>query len=121
LAENSNNENTRILHDSDVTNQYLQEFVARYVQFGGADMLVLVDVGPVGTGVPRTGSLAQNFPNLLRMGTSIVNVVPTARKVELRLYDVQGRELQTLVNQRQSPGRYAVDLSARGLASGVYF
>ncbi|MBM2840441.1 MAG: hypothetical protein HW412_969, partial [Bacteroidetes bacterium] len=36
-AENSNNENTLIIHDGNITNQYLQEFAARYYQFGGSD------------------------------------------------------------------------------------
>jgi len=120
-AENNNNENTLVVHDPDVTNQYLQEFAARYAQFGGADTLKLVDVGPLGTGVPRAISLAQNYPNPFRTATRIVYAIPAAQKVVLRLYDVQGREVQTLVNREQPAGRYAVDLDGTGISSGVYF
>ena len=44
-AENSNNENTLIVHDADVANQYLQEFAARYTQFGGTDSVHVSDAG----------------------------------------------------------------------------
>jgi phosphatidylserine/phosphatidylglycerophosphate/cardiolipin synthase-like enzyme len=120
-AENSNNENTFILHDPDIANQYLQEFAARYYQFGGSDSVRVTDVEQIDPNAPRAVSLAQNYPNPFRGSTSIVYAIPVAQQVSLRLYDVQGRELQTLVDQLQNAGRYRVDLSVRGLASGAYF
>ncbi len=119
-AENSNNENTFVLPDPDIANQYLQEFAARYYQFGGTDSVQVTDVTPVG-GLPHMVSLAQNFPNPCRTVTSIVYTLPTPQPVSLRLYDLQGRELRTLVNQPQAAGRYRVDFSVHGLASGTYF
>jgi phosphatidylserine/phosphatidylglycerophosphate/cardiolipin synthase-like enzyme len=119
-AENSNNENTFILHDPDIANQYLQEFAARYYQFGGADSVKVTDVTPAGD-LPRVISLAQNSPNPCRGATQIVYTIPSAQPVSLRLYDLQGRELRTFVDQPQAAGRYRVDLSLRGLASGTYF
>ncbi len=118
-AETSNNENTILLHDAVVANQYLQEFSARYHQFGGADT--------IGAGVRQTDrvpgvlSLAQNSPNPFRGGTRIAYANPVAQKVTLRLFDVMGREVRTLVDQPQAPGHYSVDLQARGLRSGLYF
>jgi phosphatidylserine/phosphatidylglycerophosphate/cardiolipin synthase-like enzyme len=122
-AENSNNENTLIIHDADVTNQYLQEFAARYYQFGGTDSIPVVVVGveELGHTTPRVLSLAQNYPNPFLGVTHIVYTLPVAQRVVLRVFDVQGRAVQTLVDQRQTPGRYQVDLRASGLASGVYF
>jgi phosphatidylserine/phosphatidylglycerophosphate/cardiolipin synthase-like enzyme len=120
-AENSNNENTFILHDPDIANQYLQEFAARYYQFGGTDSVRVTDVTPIGGDVPRAVSLAQNSPNPFRGSTSIVYTIPVPQQVSLRFYDLQGRELKTLVDQAQGAGRYRVDLSVRGLASGTYF
>jgi phosphatidylserine/phosphatidylglycerophosphate/cardiolipin synthase-like enzyme len=120
-AEASNNENTLIVHDPDVTNQYLQEFSARYYQFGGTDSIRTVSVELIPGAVPRVVSLAQNYPNPSTGLTHIEYAIPTARDVELKLYDVQGRELRTLVHARQTPGRYRVDLSTRGATSGVYF
>ncbi|MBI5710416.1 MAG: lamin tail domain-containing protein [Candidatus Eisenbacteria bacterium] len=119
-AENSNNENTLIIHDPDVANQYLQEFAARYYQFGGSDSLQ-VGVEQTDASVPRAVSLAQNYPNPFREVTRIAYAVPVAEKVVLKVYDVQGREVQTLVNQRQAPGRYRAVFGMRHLGSGVYF
>jgi phosphatidylserine/phosphatidylglycerophosphate/cardiolipin synthase-like enzyme len=120
-AENSNNENTLIVHDFDITNQYLQEFAARYYQFGGVDSIRVVAVEPI-PGVPA-GSvyLAQNFPNPAAGRTSIGYAIPSRQQVVLRLYDVSGREVRTLVNQVQAPGAYRVDFRAGALESGVYF
>ena len=118
-AENSNNENTFVLHDPDVANQYLQEFSARYLQFGGTDSVVVTDVTP--GDLPRAVSLAQNSPNPFRGATSIVYTIPSAQDVSLRVYDLQGREVRRLVDQPQAAGRYRVDLSLPRLSSGTYF
>jgi len=120
-AENSNNENTFILHDPDIANQYLQEFAARYVQFGGTDPVQVTDVEQIELNAPLAVMLAQNYPNPFRGSTSIEYAIPVAQPVSLRMYDLQGREVQKLVDQPQAAGRYRVDFSVKGLASGVYF
>jgi phosphatidylserine/phosphatidylglycerophosphate/cardiolipin synthase-like enzyme/predicted extracellular nuclease len=120
-AENSNNENTFILHDPDIANQYLQEFAARYYQYGGTDTVRVTDVAQIDLSVPRAVMLAQNYPNPFRGSTSIVYAIPVAQQVSLRMYDLQGREVQKLVDQPQAAGKYRVDFSVKGLASGVYF
>jgi phosphatidylserine/phosphatidylglycerophosphate/cardiolipin synthase-like enzyme len=118
-AENSNNENTVILHDPDIANQYLQEFSARYDQFGGTDP-VTTEVEKL-DGLVHELDLAQNFPNPFRGRTHIDYAIPTAQHVRLALYDLQGRRVQTLVDQAQAPGRYRVEMVAKRLGSGVYF
>jgi hypothetical protein len=65
--------------------------------------------------------LAQNFPNPAAGRTSIGYAIPSRQQVVLRLYDVSGREVRTLVNQVQAPGAYRVDFRAGALESGVYF
>jgi hypothetical protein len=118
-AENSNNENTVIVHDFDVTNRYLQEFAARYTQFGGSNPPILgVEEGGAPAGAV---ALAPSFPNPCRVSASIAYTLPVAQRVGLALFDVQGREVQRLVNQAQPAGRHQVQVSARGLANGVYF
>lgn len=116
-ADKSNNENTLIVHDADVANQYLQEFTARYHQFGGADTIA---TSAVGGPAAAAFSLAQNAPNPFRGSTQVAFSVPTARAVSIKLYDVQGREVRTLVSGMQSAGRHSVTLSGRGLPAGVY-
>jgi phosphatidylserine/phosphatidylglycerophosphate/cardiolipin synthase-like enzyme len=117
-AENSNNENTLIVHDVDIANQYLQEFAARYYQFGGTDSVRVTDAGP--GGMPRFVTLSQNWPNPFRGSTQVVYSLPSASKVSLKVYDVQGREVRTLVNELKSAGRYSVSMSGQGLTPGVY-
>jgi phosphatidylserine/phosphatidylglycerophosphate/cardiolipin synthase-like enzyme len=117
-AENSNNENTLIVHDTDIANQYLQEFSARYYQFGGTDSVRVTDA--VQGVLPRAVSLSQNWPNPFRGSTQLAYSLPTASKVSLRVYDVQGREVRTLVNELKAAGRYSVTMSGQGLAAGVY-
>jgi phosphatidylserine/phosphatidylglycerophosphate/cardiolipin synthase-like enzyme len=120
-AETSNDENTLIIHDPDITNQYLQEFVARYHQFGGTDFITLLAVDPA-PGVPAGRPfLAQNFPNPALGKTDIHYSLPARGKVVLKLFDVTGREVRTLVNQEQAPGSYQVEFRSATLKSGVYF
>ena len=71
----------------------------------------------VGVNTPRPidgYALAQNYPNPFNPTTSF-------EFVSLKVLDVLGREVATLVNAEQSPGRYQVMFDARNLTSGVYF
>ena len=82
-AENSNNENTLIVHDPAVANQYLQEFTARYYQFGGTDS---IHVTAVEGGSPNGMAwLGQNFPNPFTGATQIAYAVPAKQMVSLKL------------------------------------
>jgi phosphatidylserine/phosphatidylglycerophosphate/cardiolipin synthase-like enzyme len=119
-AENTNNENCLFVYDGNITNQYLQEFAARYYQFGGVDS-IRVGVEQVGTTVPQTYALLQNYPNPFNPTTKIEYALPATQRVVLKMYDVLGREVQTLVNEQQAPGVYRVNVNAAGFASGVYF
>ena len=65
--------------------------------------------------------LFQNYPNPFNPVTTITYQIPEDGKVTLSIYDVIGREVQTLVNADQNAGRYSVQLNAGKLASGVYF
>jgi subtilisin family serine protease len=71
--------------------------------------------------VPPSWRLAQNFPNPFNPATSIVFRVPLAEHLSLKVYDRQGREVTTLVDEVKAPGTYGVIWDARGFASGVYF
>ena len=71
--------------------------------------------------VPDSYKLNQNYPNPFNPTTKISFAVPVSGKVTLKLYDILGREVTTLVNEEKSPGRYVIDFNASKLASGVYF
>lgn len=72
-------------------------------------------------GLPRTFELAQNYPNPFNPTTVISYQLPVASAVSLKVYDMLGREVATLVNARQDAGRYQASFNAVGLASGLYF
>jgi hypothetical protein len=71
--------------------------------------------------VPGTYELSQNYPNPFNPTTNIRFSVAQSGNVSLKLYDVLGREVAALVNERKAPGRYEVKFDGGGLASGVYF
>ena len=70
---------------------------------------------------PSAFSLEQNFPNPFNPSTNIRYSVARTSEVTLKVYDILGREVQTLVHTMQSPGLYTVTLNASKFASGVYF
>jgi len=72
--------------------------------------------------MPKTFSLLQNYPNPFNPSTMINYSIPKASLVTIKVYDVLGREVKTLVNEEKSAGNYSVQFSANsGYASGVYF
>lgn len=73
--------------------------------------------------IPSTLNLCQNYPNPFNPSTVIKYEIPQSGNVTLKLYDISGMEIATLVNQEKEPGTYEYTLSATGLklSSGVYF
>jgi hypothetical protein len=70
---------------------------------------------------PKEYVLYQNHPNPFNPETSIGYVLPEDGHVTLKVYDIRGAEVATLVDRDQEPGRHTVRWGAEGLASGVYF
>ncbi len=70
---------------------------------------------------PTDFLLAQNYPNPFNPATKISYAIPQPGFVTLKIYDMVGREVQTLVNEFQKVGRYTLDFNGRKLATGVYF
>jgi predicted GH43/DUF377 family glycosyl hydrolase len=70
--------------------------------------------------VPQHFMLEQNYPNPFNPTTSIEYGISNTEQVTLKVYDVLGREVAVLVNEKKAPGSYEVKLNASALASGVY-
>ena len=71
--------------------------------------------------IPSKYSLSQNYPNPFNPATKINFALPTQGMVTLKIYDVLGREIISLVNEVKSAGNYSVDFNASKFSSGVYF
>ena len=69
----------------------------------------------------KSYQLAQNYPNPFNPTTQIQYSIMKPGMVSLKIYDILGRQVATLVNQFQASGKYTVNFNAANLASGVYF
>ncbi len=105
-----------IMADLDLTEE--QEAAFRLALYGKS--------GPAN--LPKMYSLAQNVPNPFNPSTTISYSVPegVSVQVSLKVYDIRGRQVSTLVNEVREPGTYTVfwdgtDEAGRQVASGVYF
>ncbi|MCX6137142.1 MAG: M4 family metallopeptidase, partial [Ignavibacteriales bacterium] len=84
-------------------------------------------VSPAGESTPRQFELSQNYPNPFNPTTSIVYTVPVSGRVQLKIFDMLGREVSMPVDAFREPGKYSVsidmsDAAARqSVTSGVYF
>jgi hypothetical protein len=70
---------------------------------------------------PVTFKLEQNYPNPFNPTTRISFAIPKTGLVTLRVYDITGKEVATLVNEVKTQGNYSIDFNAANLSSGVYF
>jgi hypothetical protein len=72
-------------------------------------------------GTSQDYTLNQNFPNPFNPVTSISYQIPTKSNVILKVYDIVGKEVATLVNEFKEAGSYILRFDGSGLASGFYF
>ena len=71
--------------------------------------------------LPTKFSLKQNYPNPFNPNTKIKYEIAKSGFVSLKIYDVLGREIKTLVNENKNVGTYEIDFDANNLNSGIYF
>jgi uncharacterized delta-60 repeat protein len=101
-------------------------YVAGYQQAANIDFLTIKysqtsGINILSNEIPAEYKLRQNYPNPFNPVTNIEFSLPKASFAELIVFDVLGREISALVNERLSAGVYRFDFDASGLTSGVYF
>jgi hypothetical protein len=87
--------------------------------------LIVYSVGLVGIAsneqIPGSFRLEQNYPNPFNPSTVISYNLPKNSNVSLKVFDILGNEVASLVNGNQIQGSYSVDFNGANIASGIYF
>ena len=81
---------------------------------------IVLDANETGGAAPVEFALEQNYPNPFNPATTIKFSIPEQSRVTLKIYDVLGREVRTLVNEVRNAGSHEVNFDASNLASGMY-
>jgi hypothetical protein len=91
------------------------------IRLVGDGTSLVTSVSPyVRTQQPSAFQLCSNFPNPFNPSTMIVFSVPRSEYVTLKVYEITGREVETLIDGEVPAGEHRLQWSAEGLASGVY-
>jgi hypothetical protein len=80
-----------------------------------------IGIKKIESAMPEKFYLGQNYPNPFNPVTTITYDLPISTYVDIRLYDITGKEIQRLVNERQTAGTYKITFDASELPSGIYF
>ena len=105
-----------------ITDTSIYNNVYHYPDTGWVIMNVLPPVMNVeNENKPQSYKLAQNYPNPFNPLTKIMYQIPEANLVTIKVYDVLGNEIETLVNEEKNAGSYKVDFNGSALTSGIYY
>lgn len=113
-----------------VTYSYVVEKQSELVRYNFIQFLCSFSTGAVRNAtsvsrnpgsVPSSFLLAQNYPNPFNPSTMINYQLPMSNYVTLKVHDLLGREVATLVNEKEDPGTYSVKWDASKMSSGIYF
>jgi hypothetical protein len=81
----------------------------------------IVGINNISSEVPNEWKLYQNYPNPFNPETKITFDVLKGEGVSVKIYDALGREMETLLNENLSPGKYSVTFNGAKYSSGIYF
>ena len=82
---------------------------------------IVTSVKNIASNIPTAFSLQQNYPNPFNPSTTIKYSLPNPEHVKLIVFDVLGRQVATIVDEKQNAGIFEVTLNGTSLTSGVYF
>jgi photosystem II stability/assembly factor-like uncharacterized protein len=78
-------------------------------------------IGVINNSYPVAYSLSQNYPNPFNPATKIDYSIAKSGIVKIVVYDILGKVVKTLVDEKESPGKYSIEFNAGNFSSGVYF
>ncbi len=106
----------------------VQRYSPSFSGFIGKDMtpgsyieLYHVGIREEGSGIPEKYNLHQNYPNPFNPSTTIRYEIPKSGLVTVKVYNVLGKEIETLINENQTSGVYRLNWNASDYPSGIYF
>jgi len=124
IANVSGNGTSAIGHNYTYTDRNLSSGIYNYrlkqIDFNGNYEYFNLS-SEVNIGIPVKYDLSQNYPNPFNPSTVINYDLPFDGNVSLKIFDMSGKELMTLVNEVKTAGYYSVNFNASDLSSGVYF
>jgi hypothetical protein len=82
---------------------------------------IFIGIKPIENSVPSEFKIFQNYPNPFNSMTNIRWQMSNAENAKITIYDVLGREVITLINEKLQVGTYQISFDAGKLASGIYF
>jgi hypothetical protein len=103
---------------------YFENYSTLYYRFKQIDLdgsFKYSDVLELDKITPTHYELSQNYPNPFNPTTRIDYKIPVSGKVTLKVFDIIGNELSTLIDETQDTGNYSVNFNSTGFASGIYF
>lgn len=123
-ANNDNDENTLIIEDVFLANQYMQEFKSRYNEAGGTRTFTIPTVSVGGEfSQDLNYKLHQNYPNPFNPSTTIRIEIDKAQQVEIELLNILGEKIASIFEGHLQAGTTALHFNSSelNLSSGVYF
>jgi hypothetical protein len=111
-----NSDGTDDVRDLSINGNHVDLEGDAFIEIGGP-----AGVETISNEIPTEYSLEQNYPNPFNPSTKIEYSLSEASFVQLKVYDVLGNEVATLVNEDQSAGTYRTDFIGADLTSGIYF
>jgi len=120
IPGNGNSNSTKYYNYTDTDLKSTGVFKYRLKQIDNDGTFEYSNVITVDVGVPDKFFLSQNYPNPFNPSTKIRYQIPQESKVIIKLYDILGSEVITLLNEKKDPGVYEVEFNAQHLPSGTY-
>jgi len=81
----------------------------------------MVGIIPISNNIPERLNLFQNYPNPFNSNTNIKFEITNRHNVSIKIYDILGREVETLINEILNVGTYEINWNAENYSSGMYF
>jgi len=119
-AETVNSENTLIIFDRQIANEFLQEFKSRYIEAGGSDAITGISENKINQEMSAF-ELKQNYPNPFNPSTTIEFRLLEDSYLDIDVYNILGQKIAKLIGGFLKAGAHQITFDARQLPSGIYF